>query len=114
LKRSVFTAAACLPGLLGLTDGVLADSWACRQADLTRQVVIYYPDSPARLPCEVFYSKPQENVVPRALWKAANREGYCERKAAEFVAKLESWGWQCAPEEAGQQAVEVPVPAAGE
>ena len=86
--------------MLGPAADALADSWTCQQEDLTRHVVVYYPQSPARLPCEVFYSKPQENVVPRALWKAANREGYCERKAAEFVAKLESWGFHCALDEA--------------
>jgi len=58
-------------------------------------VLVFYPEEPALLPCEVFYSKPKENVVPRALWQAGNIEGYCERKAAEFVVKLESWGWRC-------------------
>ncbi len=100
MKRSVFTAAVFLPWLLGTSSGVAADSWACNKTGLTRHVVVYYPDAPARLPCEVFYSKPQENVVPRALWEAANNEGFCEQKAAEFVAKLETWGWQCTPEEA--------------
>ena len=100
----------CLPCLLGMATDVSAEAWACRQGDLTRHVVVYYPEAPARLPCEVFYSKPQENVVPRALWEAANREGYCERKAAEFVAKLESWGWNCVLDEAGAGTVDAPDP----
>ena len=99
MKRSVFAAVACLPWLFGLAGGVLADSWTCEYADLKRHVVVYYPDAPAPLPCEVFYSKPQENVVPRKLWEAAHSEGYCERKAAAFVARLESWGWRCAVDE---------------
>ena len=58
-------------------------------------MLVFYLEEPALLPCEVFYSKPRENVVPRALWQANHIEGYCERKAAEFVVKLESWGWRC-------------------
>ena len=99
LKRSLITALVCTPWLFGMAGEAPADSWTCRQGDLTREVVVYYPDAPAPLPCEVFYSKPQENVVPRALWKAANAEGFCERKAAEFVDRLESWGWHCAPDD---------------
>lgn len=100
LKRSVRAAVVCLPWLFGLAAGALADSWVCEHADLTRHVVVYYPDAPAPLPCEVYYSKPQENVVPRRLWGATHSDGYCERKAAEFVARLESWGWRCAVDEA--------------
>ena len=99
MKRSVLAAVVCLPWLFGLAVGAFADSWVCEHAGLTRHVVVYYPDAPAPLPCEVFYSKPQENVVPRKLWEAAHSEGYCERKAAAFVARLESWGWRCAVDE---------------
>jgi len=95
LKQSTSTAWICLPVLLATTTAVLAESWTCQKGDLTRHVLVFYPEEPARLPCEVFYSKPRENVVPRALWQAANIEDYCERKAAEFVVKLESWGWRC-------------------
>jgi hypothetical protein len=58
-------------------------------------VVVFYPGAPARLPCKVFYSKPDENVVPHVLWEASNTQNYCERKAAEFVEKLSSSGWRC-------------------
>ncbi|MCG7895347.1 MAG: hypothetical protein JAZ12_12920 [Candidatus Thiodiazotropha taylori] len=73
----------------------LADSWSCDYEHLTRSVVILYPNEPSRLPCKVYYAKPQENVIPRTLWEARNEEGYCQRKAEGFIEKLESWGWQC-------------------
>lgn len=76
-----------------------ADSWTCRQAGLTRQVTLYYPQSPARLPCRVYYSKPDENAIPRALWKARYVESFCTDKARELVDLLQSTGWQCTADE---------------
>lgn len=89
--------------LMAAAAGVAADSWTCRQAALTRHVLVYYPQAPAPLPCEVFYTKPGERVMPRPLWEATNTEGYCERKAAGFVRRLASWGWHCTPDEAEQE-----------
>lgn len=80
---------------LGLASDVSAGSWTCHKAELTREVVIFYPEAPARLPCKVFYAKPNENVVPRALWEAENTQDYCEQKAAEFIEELSSSGWGC-------------------
>lgn len=85
------TLATCL----GARPACLADSWTCHQGKLTRNVTVFYPEEPARLPCEVFYSKPTENVMPRATWNSQHEAGYCERKAAAFVDKLRSLGWQC-------------------
>lgn len=85
----------CLLLFPGLASEVSASSWTCQQADLTRQVIVFYPDAPARLPCKVFYAKPDENVLPRALWEAKNKQNYCEQKAAEFIEKLSSLGWRC-------------------
>jgi len=85
----------CLLVLLGLACEVSASSWICHKAELTREVVIVYPEAPARLPCKVFYAKPKENVLPRALWEARNTQNYCEQKAAEFIEKLSSLGWRC-------------------
>lgn len=79
----------------GLASESLANSWTCRNAELTRNLLIFYPDAPARLPCKVYYTKPMENIMPRALWKAENEENYCHRKAKEFIGKLKSWGWRC-------------------
>ena len=84
---------------LGLASEVSASSWICQSGKLTREVVVFYPEAPARLPCKVFYSKPKENVVPRALWESKNTHNFCEHKAAEFVEKLSSSGWHCSGDE---------------
>jgi hypothetical protein len=88
-------AVLCLLVFPGLTAEVAAGSWTCRQDGLTRHVVVFYPEAPAQLPCKVFYSRPEENVMPRALWESENTQGYCEQKAAGFVRKLSSAGWRC-------------------
>lgn len=93
--------AKCPIGALGLAllvasnPAAAADAWTCTKADLERNVTIYYPQAPERLPCEVYYSKRDENVIPRVLWDAQRNAGYCKRKAAAFIHRLESLGWQC-------------------
>ena len=85
-----------LVGCLVVAGESSAESWRCQQNDLIREVTIYYPNEPACLPCEVFYTKRQEDTLPQSLWAATNEEGYCERKAEAFIEKLRSMGWQCA------------------
>jgi hypothetical protein len=85
----------CLLVILGLAPEVSASSWTCQKADLVRQVVVIYQKAPARLPCKVFYAKPNENVLPRALWESEYQQNYCEHKAAAFVEKLATLGWRC-------------------
>ncbi|HYQ72386.1 MAG TPA: hypothetical protein VET88_10725 [Gammaproteobacteria bacterium] len=95
MKYLISVSLALLFVFPGLASEVSADTWTCKNAGMTRQVVVYYPEAPARLPCKVFYAKPGDNVLPRALWEAKNTQNYCERRAAEFVEKLGSLGWQC-------------------
>jgi len=95
MKYVNFRSPVCLLVFLGLASQVSASSWTCHKAELTREVVIFYPQAPARLPCKVFYAKPKENVLPRALWESNNTQNYCEQKAAEFIEKLTSLGWRC-------------------
>ena len=85
----------CLLAALAQPTSVSASSWTCQQAEITRQVVISYPEAPVQLPCKVFYAKPNENVMPRVLWEAKNTQDYCEIKAVKFIEKLVSMGWQC-------------------
>lgn len=85
--------ACCVPAA-----GHGAEVWTCLQDGLVREVTIYYPRAPEKVPCEVFYSKRHENAVPRALWSANHEVGYCERKAEAFVEKLRALGWQCSAE----------------
>ena len=95
VKTDVITAPVCLLVFLGLASEVSASTWTCQKAELTRQVVVFYPEAPARLPCKVFYAKPKENVLPRVLWEGKNTKNYCEHKATEFIEKLSSLGWHC-------------------
>ena len=108
MKRSTFTVWACLPVLLVTFTGTYASSWTCHKADLTRHVLVFYPDGPAQVPCKVMYSKPMENVMPRALWESANTHDYCERKAIEFVTRLESMDWHCVEDDLRQDASSEP------
>lgn len=80
--------------LLGVSVNVYADSWSCSHDDLVREVIVAYPQG-GSLPCDVVYKKQTEGVEDQALWSAENEEGYCEEKARELVARLESWGWVC-------------------
>ena len=71
------------------------ESYVCTQGDLTRRVEIVY-ETGVTVPCEVHYHKDTEAPgEQQVLWRALNEEGYCEARAAEFVAKLGGWGWQC-------------------
>ncbi len=83
--------------LFALPFSAYADSWSCGHEDnqdLVREVYVEYATS-APVPCIVVYKKPTEGFEDQTLWSAENTEGYCEEKAREFVAKLESWGWVC-------------------
>lgn len=99
MKRRHCAAAICCLPVLPLSGPALADadddSWTCRQAGIERQVTLYYPQAPAPLPCRVYYSKPDENALPRALWRARSTDGFCARKARELVERLQSSGWGC-------------------
>ena len=79
---------------LSVTFNAYADSWNCSSSDLVREVVIEYPQG-GSVPCNVVYKKQTEGVEDQVLWSAENQEGYCEEKAGELVANLESWGWVC-------------------
>jgi hypothetical protein len=71
-----------------------ADSWNCSSSDLVREVIIDYATGNS-LPCDVVYKKQTEGFEDQVLWSAENDEAYCEEKARELVANLESWGWVC-------------------
>jgi len=71
-----------------------AASWTCEHNNLIREVSIESAGRDA-VPCAVNYTKLTEGVATQQLWSAENEAGYCEARAEEFVAKLESWGWGC-------------------
>jgi len=81
--------------LIAAPVGAYASSWSCTHGDKTRNIVIEYASS-GSVPCIVVYRKSSEGAEDQTLWSAENIEGYCEEKAAAFVAKQEGWGWACA------------------
>lgn len=68
-----------------------ATGYVCTQGGMERKIEVVYTGA-GKVPCEVLYTKDGASQV---LWNAQNEEGYCEAKAAEFVEKQRSWGWQC-------------------
>ncbi|MCH8117223.1 MAG: hypothetical protein IIA78_03780 [Proteobacteria bacterium] len=91
-KILIVLLATVLPGLAAAQD---AEKFQCSYADMQRRVEIYHEPG-VDVPCEVHYYKDSEMPGERqVLWSAQSESGYCERKASEFIAKLEGWGWDC-------------------
>jgi hypothetical protein len=82
--------AACF----ALPVSAYAETWSCSHNNNVREVQIERTTAEA-VPCNVVYKKPTEGVEDQILWDAENDDSYCDEKAEEFVAKLESWGWVC-------------------
>jgi hypothetical protein len=96
------------PGLaLAQDDG----KYQCSYGELQRRVEIL-TEPGVTVPCEVHYYKDTEAPgEKKVLWSADAQEGYCESKTAEFIANLESWGWDCGRTAAAEPAA-APEPAA--
>ncbi len=90
VKRSIQILAVSLL----LSASAYADSWSCRQGNDVREVHIERT-SDAPVPCQVVYRKLTEGAEDQILWNAQFEESYCAEKAAEFIGKLEGWGWTC-------------------
>jgi hypothetical protein len=95
-RNNAFSVALILLACAGASDAVAQeDRFSCRQGPLTRSVMIVYEIPGKAVPCQVVYSKPSEDEPDQVLWSASNESGYCEFKAREFRAQLESLGWEC-------------------
>ena len=69
--------------------------YQCSIDEVTRRVEVL-SEPGVSVPCEVHYYKDTEMPgEDQVLWSAQNEEGYCEARAAEFVAQLEGMGWTC-------------------
>lgn len=88
--RTSLKAASLIAGL-ALALPASAINFDCQLDNLTRSISVAYPEQ-TPVPCQVQYTKAGET---QTLWQAQNTEGYCEQQARAFVAKHESWGWQC-------------------
>ena len=63
----------------------------CSHGNQTRVIEVVYTTGD-EIPCEVRYSKEDGMTTP---WSANNLAGFCEKKAAAFIDKQETWGWAC-------------------
>lgn len=71
----------------------------CTLDDKSRRVQIVR-DAGVPVPCEVHYDRDTYAPGdPQVIWRAEHEAGFCEAKAAEMIAKLESLGWQCAEDD---------------
>lgn len=98
--------------------GQRVQDYQCSIGDLQRRVEILY-EAGGSVPCEVHYYKETEAENERqVLWRALKEEGYCERKARDFIVKLEGMGWSCAEadpavQESAARTENTPEPDAG-
>ena len=91
LNKTLFIS-ACL--VAGFSTSVMAkdnQSTVCSHGDQIRIIEVVYSGE-NNVPCSVQYTKEEGT---QTLWSAANTEGYCESKAADFVEKQKGWGWSC-------------------
>ncbi len=65
--------------------------YTCTHGDSVRTIRVLYHEQGSTV-CEVTYEK---STGTQSLWSASNDESYCADKAAGFVAKQQSWGWDC-------------------
>lgn len=92
IKRTFYILVAAA---FALPVSAFADSWSCSKNNDVREVHIERTTSEP-VPCNVVYKKQTEGVEDQVLWNAENDDSYCEGKAKDFIANLESWGWVCA------------------
>ncbi|GGY36797.1 hypothetical protein GCM10011297_07370 [Bacterioplanes sanyensis] len=106
VRRSAWLglAASCLLSFpLQAAEPVVTEQYRCTHKDQQRLIWVAYEQVGQQIPCAVYYQKDGQQ---QTLWQASKTVGYCERKAAEFVAKQESWGWQCQIETVAAKAAE--------
>ena len=66
--------------------------YACLHNGLERTIKVSYANSDSQVPCKVVYEKSSGAQI---LWSSESEAGYCQTKAAEFVASQRGWGWNC-------------------
>ena len=67
--------------------------YQCTLEEQVRLVEVAYLLADQAVPCEVRHQKNQGET--KVLWRADNKEGFCERKARQFVEKQRQWGFSC-------------------
>ena len=67
--------------------------YQCARGLVIRNIVVEYQVFGQQVPCKVLYHKPPQ--IPRVLWRARARAGFCEGKADQLQEKLDRSGWSC-------------------
>jgi hypothetical protein len=67
-------------------------SYMCSKDDVQRAISVQTPTELPELACAVLYEKKAAASLP---WVALNDPTYCFKKASEFVAQHQEWGWTC-------------------
>jgi hypothetical protein len=96
-KTVIILLAAILPcvAIPIVAMGQGSGSYQCTMGDQVRRLEIL-SEPGATVPCEVHYYKDTEAPGDKqVLWSATNQAGYCESQTEAFIAKLQSWGWDC-------------------
>ena len=99
LKTAVLTLT-----LIAISNFAAANtSSQCSLGEISRNIDIVYSHPGQPVPCEVLYDKRSEGGGLATLWRAQNEAGYCEARAAEFIARLEAMGYTCGAAKEGNQ-----------
>jgi endonuclease YncB( thermonuclease family) len=100
-KNPSETPSAVVPAAANQTEAASPASatqitgYACTMAKLKRSVTVDYEKQDAKVPCKVNYVRDVDSGEAKVLFSATAEEGFCEKKASEFVEKLKSGGWTC-------------------
>jgi hypothetical protein len=86
---------ALLCGLAATTAQAADERTVCVSGDVRHIVQVKRPYG-WELPCEVHFTTPEES---RVVWRAEKAVGFCDRKAAELVARRRASQWLCHTEE---------------
>lgn len=93
--EGVDTKPAAEGGTATKTDVAGAAEYECSMQKAKRKVLVAYEKEGSKVPCKVNYLRDASSTDAKVIFNATLEEGYCEKKASEFVEKLKSSGWTC-------------------
>lgn len=80
-----------------MSVAAMADETVCKMGATIRRVEVAHQDNDAKKPCEVRYYKDTEKPgeAGQVLFAYKTNVSQCDSKAADFVQKLTSMGYNC-------------------
>ena len=76
-------------------NGTFASEYSCAMNSAKRMVRVSYDKETGKAPCKVIYVRDAASAEEKVLYSATIEQGYCEKKAGDFVEKLKGSGWSC-------------------